>query len=177
MKTCCVTGHRPQGFPFDHENENAHAHIIYTHILYKRAEALIRGGYTEFITGMAKGADLDFACAVIYHKTKTFRDILDISLEAAIPYPNQTRGWSDYYWNQYDYVLSQCDKKTTVSMSYFPGCEQRRNQYMVDKSDLVFAVWNGSNKGGTWNTIRYAGQKRVPVEFLMLNDAMREFQV
>ena len=33
----------------------------------------------------------------------------------------------------------------------------KRNKYMVDKSDIVVAVWNGS-KGGTANTVKYAKQ-------------------
>ena len=45
-------------------------------------------------------------------------------------------------------MLSHCGKKTLVSSGYFTGCEQKRNRYMVDKSDLVFAVWNGEEKGG-----------------------------
>ena len=36
---------------------------------------------------------------------------------------------------------------------------QKRNEYMVDKSDLVIAFWNGEESGGTWNTINYAERK------------------
>ncbi len=43
---------------------------------------------------------------------------------------------------------------------------------MVDKSDLVFAVWNGEEKGGTWNTIRYAERKGRKTEILLLSDIM-----
>ena len=69
-------------------------------------------------------------------------------------------------------MLSHCGKKTLVSSGYFTGCEQKRNRYMVDKSDLVFAVWNGEEKGGTWNTIRYAERKGRKTEILLLSDIM-----
>lgn len=172
MKTCCITGNRPEKFPFDYAKKDSCEYALYTDALFQKAEELMRRGYTSFITGMARGVDLDFACCVIYHKCETFWDILDITLEAAMPYPEQTRGWPRRYREEYDYVLSHCDKKTLVSSGYFTGCEQKRNRYMVDKSDLVFAVWNGEEKGGTWNTIRYAERKGRKTEILLLSDIM-----
>ena len=170
IKTCCITGNRPHKFPFDYRNETSHERMLYINALYDKVEELMRRGYTHFITGMACGADLDFACAVLFHKEETFRDILDISLEVAIPHPDQTAGWRDSDLELYDYVLSHCDKKTLLSSTYYRGCEQRRNVYMVDHSDLVLAVWNGEEKGGTWNTIRYAARRGKPTEFLYLRD-------
>lgn len=38
---------------------------------------------------------------------------------------------------------------------YTANCMMKRNRYMVDHSDAVIAVWNGS-KSGTGNTVRYA---------------------
>lgn len=36
---------------------------------------------------------------------------------------------------------------------------QKRNEYMVDKSDLVLVIWNGEMRGEIWNTINYARSK------------------
>ena len=47
---------------------------------------------------------------------------------------------------------------------------QLRNQYMVDNSDLVLAIWNGKESGGTWNTIKYARKQGKKIQYLMLND-------
>ena len=43
---------------------------------------------------------------------------------------------------------------------------QRRNEFMVDHSNLVIAVWNGE-KSGTKNTIDYAERKGVKVVNLL----------
>ncbi len=152
---CCITGNRPEKFPFNYREKDSHEMILYTDALYRKAEELMRRGYTGFLTGMARGVDLDFACAVIYHKCETFWDILDITLEAAMPYPEQTRGWPRRYREEYEYVLSHCDKKTLVSSGYFTGCEQKRNRYMVERADLILCCIE-REKGGAWQTVRYA---------------------
>ena len=45
----------------------------------------------------------------------------------------------------------------------------RRNRYMVDKADLVLAVWNGICSGGTWYTIQYARSLKKPIRYIMLD--------
>jgi uncharacterized phage-like protein YoqJ len=39
---------------------------------------------------------------------------------------------------------------------------QDRNELMVDNSDLVMALYNGANHGGTYNDLVYAKKKGVP---------------
>ena len=41
---------------------------------------------------------------------------------------------------------------------------------MVDKSDLVLAIWNGEKKGGTWDTIKYAQKQGKTVKYIMLSE-------
>lgn len=161
--TCCVTGARPEKFPFLYMNSVEYA--LYFAKLSDKIEDLICEGYTHFISGMARGVDLDFGWLVCMQKSDH-----RITLEAAIPYPAQATNWEYRDWFRYQYLLEKCDKKTIVSPSYAYGCMQKRNQYMVDHSDLVLAVWNGEKKGGTWNTIRYAQKVGKPVRFLMLNE-------
>ena len=45
---------------------------------------------------------------------------------------------------------------------------QKRNEYMVDNSEKVYAFWNGEEKGGTWNTIQYARSKGKEIEIIDL---------
>ena len=44
---------------------------------------------------------------------------------------------------------------TCLQEEYTRGCMQKRNKYMVDNSQYVIAVWDGS-KSGTFNTLKYA---------------------
>lgn len=128
------------------------AYNLYLDRLYSELQNLICEGYKDFISGMADGADLDVANAVIY-----YRDMgEDVTLEAALPYPIVPRKTPSTYTEERDDILRECDKKRIVSQHYHNGCMHKRNQYMVDKSDLVLAIWNGEFSGGTWNAIKYA---------------------
>ena len=50
---------------------------------------------------------------------------------------------------------------------------QKRNEYMVDNSDYVIAVWNGK-LSGTGNTVRYATKNNKVV--LLVNPQTLEIE-
>ena len=54
------------------------------------------------------------------------------------------------------------DEIMCLSDDYYRGCFQKRNEYMIDRSDIVI-TWFDGKKGGTANTLKYAekNQKRV----------------
>lgn len=157
-KTCSCTGHRPKGFPFRY-GIDAVKHNAYMKELETVVElAITEYGITCFISGMALGVDLDFAEIVIKLKNK-----YPIALECAIPCPNQTYPWSDRDKLRYERIKKKADNVTLVSERYTHDCMLKRNRYMVDKSNLVIAVFNGIEKGGTWYTLKYAKSKRVPI--------------
>ncbi len=172
--TCCVTGHRPKGFPFLYgasdllidDPRDCFLFSKYKETLEKKIERLINEGYTHFITGMADGADLDFAECVINNQKLSG----GIILEAALPSPTNIKKLLDGNRIEKADILSKTNLIHTVSDHYYNGCMQKRNRYMVNKSDLVFAVWNGEKKGGTWDTIRYAIKQNKPIRYLMLQD-------
>ena len=109
---------------------------------------------------MAEGADSDFFLAVMRAKEKLGERGEAIAFEAVFPYPNKK---SEIFETEYPGV-----KTTVFSPRFDRSCYQRRNEYMVDKSDLVLAVWNGERAGGTWNTIEYAKSAGKPVKYIML---------
>lgn len=165
MKTCCCTGHRPKGFPFKYGIDKQ-KHNNYLQMLEEKIEfAITFYGITNFISGMALGVDLDFAEIVL-----KLQDKYPITLECAIPCPNQTVKWNSKDAYRYCKILQRADKVCLISSErYSPKCMLKRNRYMVDKSDLVIAVFNGIEKGGTWYTISYADIVKKRIEILYLS--------
>lgn len=146
---CCCTGHRPKGFPWKYGIDKE-KQTLYEKELYERLERYITvNGITAFISGMALGADMDFAATVLLLREK----YPYIRLHCAIPCRDQTRLWKEPYISLYNNILRQADSSVILSESYTRTCMLERNRYMVDKSDYVFAIWNGERKGGTWYTM------------------------
>lgn len=164
---CCVTGHRPKGFPF-RCRKTSRLYRNYLYILRKRIGELIEKGYRTFMTGMAQGADMDFAEAVLRFKQKLRKKHIDIILMAVIPCPNQTKGWTVEQVRRYQRILRKCDFQKEISSCYHWRCMQDRNEYMVDRADLVVAIWNGEKGGGTWNTIQYAQAKEKEISYIFV---------
>ncbi|MCM1440290.1 MAG: SLOG family protein [Roseburia sp.] len=166
-KICCLTGHRPKGFPWDYRNVDGDEHQEYLYILQKKVIDLIENhGFTHFISGMAIGADTDFASICLDLRDSRFPHI---TVEGAIPCPNQDARWTPNDKETYRELLKRLDTTTQVSPRYSYDCFQKRNEYMVDAADQVIAVWNGEKRGGTFNAICYAKKKQKPVYFIFLN--------
>ena len=133
---CCLL-HRPQKSALD--------------VRFDESEKLILAGAKHFISGMALGADICAALAVLELRAK----YPEITLECALPCETQAEKWSERTRDLYFSIIECCDKETLVSKRYSSDCMKKRNRYMVDRSDCVLAFWNGS-RSGTGSTVAYA---------------------
>ena len=165
MKTLCVTGHRPAKLPWKYKKEGPE-YDEYCESLGCYIDDCIRHGYTHFISGMALGVDMDFAETVLDFKAQYG---FHISLECAIPCPNQTLKWASTEITRYNKILGKANKITVVNDHYFSTCMLVRNRYMVDHSDTVLAIWNGEESGGTWQTIKYARSKNKKIDIIHID--------
>lgn len=162
-KTCCCTGHRPKGFPFEYGIDKPKHNAYLKKLEQKIKLAMTEYGITNFISGMALGMDLDFAETVL-----KLRNDFPITLECAIPCPNQTLNWDVKDKLRYDSILKRADNVKLVSERYTAECMLKRNRYMVDKSELIIAVFNGIKKGVTWHTINYAKKENKVIVLIEL---------
>lgn len=105
------------------------------------------GGATRVISGMALGWDTALALAALE---------LEIPLTAAVPFHGQERMWPKSSQDRFHKILDQADDIVYVcDKGYAAWKMQVRNEYMVDKCDVLLALWDGS-EGGTGNCIKYA---------------------
>lgn len=165
-----VTGHRPEklGGNYYEVNDPKNIEIIrlmMQFILNKAGYNPMTGRFgvyqIKLITGMALGADMIFAETALLLKSMYPNRFI---LECAIPCYNHTSRWNNGdSIKRYNEILEKADIVKTVSeRNYDDYVMQIRNEYIVDNSDILLAIWNGS-KGGTKNCIDYAKTQEIEI--------------
>lgn len=150
--TCCFTGHRPMKLPFGLDESHPKCNQLKT-ILKAEIERVITEHHVcQFITGMALGVD-QICAEIVLDLKKKYPQVV---LECAIPYEEQAAQWSPEQRERYFTIVEKCDKETMLQTRYTKDCMQKRNRYMVDHSKYVLAVWDGSFRSGSGQTVRYA---------------------
>lgn len=147
---CCFTGHRPEKLKQPKS------------VIIAELERIIRqsveDGFTIFISGMARGVDIWAAEIVL----KLRSEGCPIRLICASPYEGFEKGWSVEWQQRYRTIMESADQVTYICSGYNRSCFQIRNEWMVNHSARVIAVFDGE-KGGTKNTIDYAIKRGVAV--------------
>ena len=150
---CAFTGHRPE------KVVGSEGKIIVE--LRKEILKAIDDGYRVFLTGMSRGVDLWAADIVIelrrYNK--------DLKLMCVIPFEGMEDRWPVDWKKHYNLVRKQADYVQVLSDRYSPDVYQKRNQWLVNHSSRLIAVFNG-DPSGTSNTILYAQEQGIPVEII-----------
>jgi len=189
MITICFTGHRPNSLPGKYNYDSlAHQKLrgtlrnkivdILNDIIDNQNEKDIK-----FIFGGAIGVDqLSFSiCEELKQEAKEY-DACAIILEIAIPFEKQASKWYERDVDRYELQKQHADILTFVDTvegyefkgvavgEYHPAKMMIRNRYMVNNSDIVIAVWNGS-KGGTANCVNYA--KKQGKEWVIVSVIIR----
>ena len=151
MKTVCFTGHRPEKLNFEDGDEK---YMQFKAVLLKVLNRLHELGYTRFISGMARGFDMWAAETVCSMREKEE----NISLVCAVPFPDQAKSWKPEEKARWQSILNAADETVMVCDKYTRDCFHRRNRYMVDNSNAVVCLYDGT-KGGTAYTVDYALKK------------------
>lgn len=151
--TCCFTGHRWQKLPWG-ENEEDERCVAMKVRLREEIVNAINKGYIYFISGMALGFDIMVAEMILELK----KDYPQIKLIGALPCKDQYKVWKPYQIERYKKVLAKCDNVRCLYATYQDKCMLERNDYMLNNSSLVIALYNGKG-GGTGYTVRNAQKK------------------
>ena len=141
-------------------------HAVPREFTPEELERAYEAGCRHFICGMARGADLYFAEAVL-----ALRECRPgVTLECARPCESQAHSWPKKEQERYQSILDQCDYETLVQHRYDRFCMMRRNRYMVDHAAHILTVYNGVPQGGTAQTLLYAIRKGVLVHPVPLEE-------
>ena len=151
LHRCCFTGHRPDKMELGEKEIKP--------LLEKVIDDAIADGYVTFITGMAMGTDIWAAEIILERKQRN----TDLHLICALPHPGFESRRSITEKMRFNKIIKKADLVKEINDHYFTGCYQVRNEWMVDRSNLVIAVFNGQ-KSGTKNTVDYAKRKGINVD-------------
>jgi len=164
----CVTGHRPNklfGYNID-SDKYKNIRICMSEVILKIIIANLsftRPYEFRFINGGALGIDMIFAEETIKYRNSPIMSF--IRCECAIPCLDQEKNWNKSDQERYHNILNKMDRKTILYNGKYPGawCMQKRNEYMIDKSDYVLAFYDGVSSGGTKNAVDYAKSKNKEI--------------
>ena len=149
------TGHRPERLDM--------AENIVLEWLEEQIRTAIDDGYTDFISGMQRGVDL-WAAEIVLRIREEMKD-KEIRLFSAVAFSGMEKLWEEDWQKRYHAILNAADGIAYVSDRPGKVAFFKRNEWMVDHSGRVIAVYTGST-GGTKATIQYA--KRQGKEIIMI---------
>ena len=153
--TICVTGHRPNklwGYDLSDPRWVALKDLFKAKLIANKCD--------KGVSGMALGVGDVYALAILELKEQGY----PIKLHCAIPCRNHSCKWPKASVDLYNSILARADEVVLVSDEYYkPYLMQKRNEYMVNMSDKVIAVWDGTS-GGTASCVHYAEQVGKPID-------------
>ncbi len=162
LNTCAFSGSRPHRLPWGYDEDDARCAALKS-MLKDSIAMLIEEGYKKFLTGMAQGVDTWAALAVLELR----RDNRDVQLHCVLPCMEQDQTWKDDAKKLYRSILAQANVTIYLNGKYNKNCMLERNQYMVDHSSLLLAVYSGAKRSGTGYTVNYAkkrGRKIIVID-------------
>ena len=147
--TCCFTGHR-----------RLPAEGLRT--LAGRLEAELRGlisrGFCRFCAGGALGFDILAAEAVLALR----EEFSHLSLLLLLPCRDQAARWRPEEVRRYERIKREADAVEYLGERYAPGCMQRRNRALVDRSAHCVCYLT-QDSGGTKYTVDYAKRRGLSI--------------
>lgn len=163
LTVCAVTGHRPMRFRFKYDERHTDCKRLKKR-LRDQCMKLYQKGVRQFWTGGAMGVDM-WVGEILLGLRET-PEYQDLQLFMAIPFQGYDTNWDEHSQHRLQVLLTHCDGCVTLgtanrtSESY-----RRRNHYMVDRADILLAVYDQESKvrSGTGMTVRYAARQGKPI--------------
>ena len=136
-KSCAITGHRTLAKDFSRER------------LKEVLRSLILQGVEDFYNGLALGFDMVTAETLVELRA----EFSHIKIHGCIPFYGQENRFSTEDKARYVKLVKECDDVVILSDAYTRGCYFKRNDYMVERADVLLAYCH-SDKGGAAYTVR-----------------------
>lgn len=151
-----LTGHRPERLGFNCDEEHRDWENIRLWMSNKIADVIALSEPDippTFYCGMATGSDIAFGLVV----SQMMEAGRNIKLCCVLPCKNYNA--SHPY---YKIIKSHADEWIELADDFYKGCDNTRDQYMIDHCDFLFAVWD-RNKSVVFGLLfgKQERQKRI----------------
>ena len=153
FNSCAFTGHRPHRFPWKYAKNDPRC-VNLKQVLYNEIEKLSASGVYHFFSGMAHGVDV-WAAQMVLNLRSRYPNLL---LHCILPCEKQEVKWAMKEQEVYRDILRKADSVEYISQDYYSGCMLDRNRKLVSSAEILLAVYDGGQGGGTAATVRYARQ-------------------
>lgn len=150
------TGHRPERLGLDYSEKSLSKLSVFLCWHLERMTDL-----SLVVSGMAQGFDTALALAAL---------CLGVPLACYLPFDGHGSNWPESSRERQERILALASEVVVVTPGPYRKGDGwkyiRRDKHMVDRADLLLALWDGVEAGGTYQTVRYAQEKRVVVRNL-----------
>lgn len=151
MVSVALTGHRPERLGY---SKDTYETTDWCRVIDWLKLKIQDNNITDAYCGMANGCDIAYGIAALELKDEGY----PIRLHCVLPCKNYNLSNT---W--YKMLKDEADEWVELSEDFYKGCDNVRDQYMVDNSDKLFAIWDGNKSGGVWSTIRKAQKKGIDI--------------
>lgn len=151
MLRVALTGHRPERLGYE---EDRYTTTDWFRMIVWLKSQIKENNITDVYCGMCNGCDIVYGIAALRLKEEGYA----VRLHCILPCKNYNSS------NPWYYSLKKfADEWVELAEEFYKGCDDVRDQYMVDHSDKLFAIWDGHKSGGVWSTIRKAQKKGIEI--------------
>lgn len=150
---------------------------LFEHLNDAVRRAADKGG-KWFMSGAAPGRDCDFLEAAMVERWRQagkpnvgFDGMFDVKglpdgvvVQAVLPFKDFWEHYREQVGQYFDNLRRQLDVVSWLDEGeYHPGKMHTRNRWIVDNNDIMIAVFDGRQKGGTYQTLKYARKQGKPI--------------
>jgi uncharacterized phage-like protein YoqJ len=162
-KTCTICGMHPYKLPRG---------LSFPKLSIKLDREIKRSilcGYTIFQTGMITVTDIWAAEMIIKMK----RGFTAARFACFLPCEKEENEWDSAIHERCLNILARADEVIYLQKRYTPGCIQRCNYEMADRSSRLIAIHDGVSEGGAAQTILYARKQGLDVAVINPLDCLQ----
>ena len=152
-KSCCFSGHRTVDFNMSESKTLKQA-------LSGAICKAINDGFRIFYGGMAHGFDILAAEETI--RQRYARQDVELRYISVLPYNGHEMKTGQDWKKRHKDVLYASDDIITLSEKYHKGCFHVRNQFLIERSTRLIALFNGK-PGGTKFTFNLAVSNNIEI--------------